>query len=118
MHGSKLFEVLGAFDPKELRRLHAFLISPFFAQSRSNELVVRLLEWLLPHAPDFRSPLLTKATTFANLFPEKDYHPGQLEKVMTSLLKETYRFLPFHQESQEQSKISLLLAQAHFFQQR
>ncbi len=118
MHGSKLFDVLSAFDPKELHRLRTFLISPFFAQSRSNELVVRLLEWLLPHAPNFNSPQLTKEATFANLFPEKEYHPGQLEKVMTSLLKETYRFLPFHQASQKQDKITLLLAQAQFFKER
>ena len=118
MHGSKLFEVLKAFDQKELLQLHRFLQSPFFSQSRSNESVLKLFEFILPHASAFADPRLTKENAYAHLFPGKAYQKGQLEKMMSLLLKEIFRFITYYNAKLGENETSILLNQARFFREK
>ena len=122
MQGSKMLEVLRVFSQKELLQFKDFLQSPFFLQSRSNEHLLNLLEQILQCFSDFSSQKLLKENVFSIVFPGKPFQKGKLEKVMSALLKEVFRFISYKEilenEKEESREVVFQLKQASFLRER
>jgi len=117
-----MLEVLRVFNHKELLQFQDFLQSPFFLQSRSNEHLVNLLEQIIQCFPDFSNPKLLKENVYNAVFPEKPFQKGKLEKVMSALLKEVFRFISYkkilEEEKEEGGEVGFQLKQACFLRER
>lgn len=111
-------EVLSVFSSKEIASFRLFLESPFLLQSRSNEVILNLLEWICIYTPPFDHVDLARDTTFGVVFPGKPFQKGKLEKAMSLLLKETYRFISYQDILEKEKEIPFQIRQTRFFRDR
>ncbi|MEL6636369.1 MAG: hypothetical protein AAFR05_06445, partial [Bacteroidota bacterium] len=78
----------------------------------------RLLDYLLPHFPDFDSESLDREKVFRALYPEGKWVKGKLEKRMTSLLYWIQRFICWDRWDQRAHPIERELLLADFYEER
>jgi hypothetical protein len=92
MHQSKLIELMGLFDKKELRGFEKFLHSPYFNQRDD---VIRLFLYISEHLSD--PTLLAKPDAFAHVFPQEGYSEKKIRYTMSFLYKLALSFLSIHE---------------------
>ncbi|MEZ4952689.1 MAG: hypothetical protein R2825_03845 [Saprospiraceae bacterium] len=92
MHQSKLIELMGLFDKKEMRGFEKFLHSPYFNQRDD---VLKLFQYISEHLSD--PSLLAKPDAFAHVFPLEDYSEKKIRYTMSFLYKLALSFLSIHE---------------------
>lgn len=113
-----MLEVLRVFSHKELLQFQDFLQSPFFLQSRSNDHLLNLLEQIIECFSDFSDQKLRKENVYLAVFPGKPFQKGKLEKVMSALLKEVFRFISYKKMLEDENNVTFQLKQASFLRER
>lgn len=78
MNKSKLILLLKTFSAEEIKRFTDFLSSPYY---NKNKTIVKYLQFLKKHYPQFRDEKLSKEKVYKHLFPGKAYN----EQVMRNL---------------------------------
>ncbi|MEZ4950409.1 MAG: hypothetical protein R2784_13635 [Saprospiraceae bacterium] len=97
MHRSKLLEVIKTIKKEEHSDLVNFVRSPYFNNSYNAERYQELLEYLLASKPwDEDNPNLEKSKVYSILFPNDDFVPGKLEKIMSGLVNLIFKFIQIH----------------------
>ncbi len=87
---TSFIEILRVLDKEELKRLEAFLSSPYF-NTRNN--VIKLFGIIKKYAPEFNHKILDKEEIWKKLFPGKEYNYGILKNIIHDITKLTERFL-------------------------
>ena len=95
MLNRKLLTLLRGFEPIEWKRLHKFLLSPYFNDAYNAEAITRLFEHIRKHKAQEDKPQLLRKQTFKYVFSDKVYTEGDLEldRLMSDLLKLIKTFL-------------------------
>lgn len=109
-------ELIKTLNENELKRFGEFVSSPFF---NKREVLIRLFEIILKHAPDFSSPALKKENLYKKLFPGKKYNEQTLRSRMselTALIKEFLIEVNFKEDTfyQRRTYISELIKRKKF----
>ncbi len=108
LFNTKFFHTIQTFSPTELKSFELWLKSPW---ANSNKNLIRLLEKVAKHHPDFDNPKLTKAKLFKQILPNGKYS----DRRMNNLLSEGYlaaeRFMIFNNLSNNQNLQKDLLSQ-------
>ena len=114
MYKSRLLELLRAFDTTEWEQLMLFIQSPYFREKPAEELQ-HLLQHLQGYLSEPDHPQLAKRKVYEQLFPDKPWVKGKLEKLMTQLLRTVQHFIGVHY-----AKLPAKLEQplSHFLQER
>lgn len=116
MRDSKLVDILSRFTVQELKDFKKLVDSPWF----NNQIPVRkLLEYLLPFAPDFASPKLTYNHCFQYIFEARKVKSDPqvaVSKVMTKLINLLKEFAI--QRVVETEELFRIQAQIRFFRER
>ncbi|MEL6862902.1 MAG: hypothetical protein AAFP19_00725 [Bacteroidota bacterium] len=92
MKNSQLCGLLKLLNTRERRRFRAYVHSPFFNKHQKTR---ELGDYLLPFAPDFDQPSLTKKAVFAHLFPDEPYKEAVLNNLISDLLQLLYGYLAY-----------------------
>ena len=105
---SKFFQIIQTFSPTELKSFELWLKSPW---ANSNKNLIRLLEKVQKHHPNFDYPKLTKPKLFQQILPKGKYS----DRRMNNLLSEGYlaaeRFMVFNSLANNQNLQKDLLTQ-------
>ena len=109
MEGSRLLEVMGKLDKKEIRELRKFLSSPFFNQ---REDVVQLFEFIVEWVFTLRATP-AKERAFEALYPGRPYDAQQVRYVMSWLLKAAEQFLALQPQLSDERRQKIELARAY-----
>lgn len=95
---SKVIDILKTFSKNELRSFRDFVASPYH---NSNKNVVKTLDLLRKHHPDYSSPNIRKEKLFAKLFPGKKFNDTVIRILLSDLLKLSEEFLSLHSDYSE-----------------
>ncbi|MBK8965124.1 MAG: hypothetical protein IPM36_00290 [Lewinellaceae bacterium] len=90
MQQSKLLDVLRHFSGRQLTRFRDFLDSPYFNNSAE---LLQFFDFLAKHAPDFRNPVLEKATVLRTFKSAKLLNAKRLAYLMNQLQQLAEAFL-------------------------
>ena len=108
MEKSKLTEALRRLPSKSLPRFVDFVRSPYF---NKNEKLVKLVEAMLPYAPEFRHPKLAKRNIYQEIFGhDENYNELKLNNLSSQLLKAYYHYLSetsFQNDENQKLKLQL-----------
>ena len=118
MHSSKLIKIFSIFNEEELSHLQQFLRSPyFFNKLPSNEILVLFdhIQYCLFHGEEEK---LSKEFTFQVVFQSDKFVKGKLEKMMSTLLKATEKFMVYHFSGLQENETKQKLILAKLFRQR
>ncbi len=118
MKKSKLIETLSSFSTSELIKLQSFLEHPPSCSKPPSLDEKRLLAYLIPYCPHFKSEHLNKQKVFQALYPEGKWVKGKLEKRMTALLSWVERFICWEQWEKSAHSVERELLLAKFYEER
>ncbi|MEM1322013.1 MAG: hypothetical protein AAGG75_17265 [Bacteroidota bacterium] len=118
MQRSKLVAILKHLEETELELLRQFLRSPYFFKGKIEEEALRLFEYIVAAAPDFKAESLDKSKAWAQIFSEQVFNKSKLDQLMTRLLKNVNRFLAYHFDDLEGDAVRQQLALSRFFRER
>ena len=105
MKKSQVVQLLEALSTSDLRRLKAFIYSPYF---NKNKKVQQLLELLLDTAPDFAEKRLAKPVLLKKLFDNSTNDLQKLKDIASELMQVIERF--FAQQHWEQSQTNIYVS--------
>lgn len=92
MNRSILIELLGKFNPKEIKEFGEFVHSPFF---NKNEGVIKLYNYIRTQYPDFPEKKVEKKYVYAKIFPNVEYNDGFMRTLMFNLCALAENFLSY-----------------------
>ena len=118
MKGSKLLKLISSFDSDELKRLHAFIHSPYFNNGQQAPDLQRLFQLIYENAPNFDTAALEKDNIYTRLYPDAEFVKGKLDKLMSRLLNLLMEFIATEYSDTQQNERSKLLAQIRFFREK
>ncbi len=107
MKKSKLIELLSTFSVSEWKGFEAFAGSPFF---NKRTILVRFVEILGRHFPEFEAKDIEKEVLFGKLFPGKPYDDKTMRYEMNYLSRLAEQFLVHRDLMEDESLIKLRLA--------
>lgn len=90
MKNTKLLLLLKTLRTRERTRFKEYIYSPFF---NKNKKIVRLLELILMHAPEYEHEDLQKQKIYPFIFPNKKYNEIKLNNIISDLLQLLYDYL-------------------------
>jgi len=118
MHLSKLLSLIQVFEETELERFILFLNSPYFHEVKPAPEIMVLMQHIKDCFPDFEDERLSKENTFAVLYPDQDFIPGKLDRVMSNLLKIIKEFIIYEFSDLREDEVKRKLIMAKFYRQR
>jgi len=89
MKNTKLLLLLKTLRTREKTRFKEYVHSPFF---NKNKKIIRLLELILIHAPDYNHDDLLKQNVYPHIFPNKKYDEIKLNNIISDLLQLLYDY--------------------------
>ncbi len=114
MFKHSLIDLLKSISPKDVRRLKAFINSPYHNHSVK---AASLLDELLKFYPDFENENLTKNYLSRALYNDKDFKDSTIRDLLSLLLKLTVKFLGFeYYKKSEQDEYYYILKQLDIYQ--
>jgi hypothetical protein len=115
----KLLEVLAHLTPKDHRKFHKFLRSPFFNDGYNATSIIKLYEYQRKHKFDVESPALTKAAMFKYIYVNKDEQQFKLdlERLLSELLELVEAFITYEQNISNDSRWLREFSMAKFYRQ-
>lgn len=108
LHHTKFLRILQSFSPAELKDFAAWLQSPW---CNTNKNLLRLLDRLQKHHPDFEAANLDKESLFRQVLPKGKYSDRRMNNLLSEAYLAAERFLVFQRFSQEEGLQQELLAQ-------
>ena len=118
MHLSKLMSLIQVFEEAELERFILFLNSPYFHEVKIAPEIIVLMEHIKGCFPNFEDERLSKERTFTVLYPDQDFVPGKLDRVMSNLLKIINEFIIYEFSDLKEDEVKRKLVMAKFYRQR
>jgi hypothetical protein len=92
MYNSKLIDVLKKFDPTEIERLKAFMVSPYFVKQQS---LIQFGKLILEEYPHFQIDKVNENTIYESLFPRQKFQFKTISDLMTQMISTIHSFLHF-----------------------
>jgi len=108
LHHTKFFRILQSFSPPELKAFGIWLQSPW---CNTNKNLIRLLNRLKNHHPDFETANLSKEALFRHVLPKGKYSDRRLNNLFSEAYLAAEKFLVFQRLSIAQDLQKGLLAQ-------
>ncbi len=110
MPSIKLIQILETFSPKEWKKFHSFIQSPYF---NTNPRLVTMVSLLRQAAPDFEHPSLEKEALFREMYGEEaPYNEQQVYDHISFLMRHLETFLAFGEWEEDPSGQQLMLLKA------
>jgi hypothetical protein len=115
----KLLEVLSLLTPKDHKRFHKFLRSPFFNDGYNATSILKLYEYQRKHKFEVDNPALTKAAMFKYIYVNKDEQQFKLdlERLLSELMELFELYITFEQNTSAETRWLRELAMAKFYRQ-
>jgi len=108
LHHTKLFRILQAFSPAELKAFGVWLQSPW---CNTNKNLIQLMDRLKKHHPDFETANLSKEALFLHVLPKGKYSDRRLNNLFSEAYLAAEKFLVFQRLAQAQDLQKGLLSQ-------
>ncbi|MFM9947834.1 MAG: hypothetical protein ACKV1O_07855 [Saprospiraceae bacterium] len=108
LHHTKFFRILQGFSPAELIAFGVWLQSPW---CNTNKNLIRLLDRLKKHHPDFETANLSKEALFLHVLPKGKYSDRRLNNLFSEAYLAAEKFLVFQRLSQAKDLQKDLLSQ-------
>ncbi len=115
MHNSKILQIIGTFERKELREFGKFLNSPYFVDGRTQNQVLALFLHIQKYWPDMEHPQLKREKVYPKLYPGEKVVVSKLEKLMSRLLALLRDFIVQKSWETDRSAEMHLLWQIQYF---
>ncbi len=113
MQKIKLIKLLATFEPSELRRFKAFVVSPYF---NKNTKIQKLYDFILSFSPDFNSDGLCSENAFEYIFEGEEFKEQAVTRLNSRLYKLACRFISI--ESEKEREIHSELRFSNFMAKR
>jgi hypothetical protein len=115
----KLLEVLSLLTPKDHKKFHKFLRSPFFNDGYNATSIVKLYEYQKKHRFEVEHPALTKAAMFKYIYVNKDEQQFKLdlERLLSELMELLELYITYEQNTSTEARWLRELAMAKFYRQ-
>jgi hypothetical protein len=115
----KLLEVLSLLTPKDHKKFHKFLRSPFFNDGYNATSIVKLYEYQKKHRFEVEHPALTKAAMFKYIYVNKDEQQFKLdlERLLSELMELLELYITYEQNTSTDTRWLRELAMAKFYRQ-
>jgi hypothetical protein len=115
----KLLEVLSLLTPKDHKRFHKFLRSPFFNDGYNATSILKLYEYQRKHKFEVDNPALTKAAMFKYIYVNKDEQQFKLdlERLLSELMELFELYITYEQNTSADTRWLRELAMAKFYRQ-
>jgi hypothetical protein len=105
--------------PKDHKRFHKFLRSPFFNDGYNATSIIKLYEYQKKHKFEVEHPALTKAAMFKYIYVNKDEQQFKLdlERLLSELMELLELFITHEQNTSTDARWMRELAMAKFYRQ-
>jgi hypothetical protein len=115
----KLLEVLSLLTPKDHKKFHKFLRSPFFNDGYNATSILKLYEYQRKHKFEVDNPALTKAAMFKYIYVNKDEQQFKLdlERLLSELMELFELYITYEQNTSADMRWLRELAMAKFYRQ-
>lgn len=107
---AKFFQIIQTFSSTELKSFELWLKSPW---ANSNKNLIRLLEKVQKHHPNFDYPKLTKTKLFQQILPNGKYSDRRMNNLLSEGFLAAEKFLIFNNLTQNQNLQKDLLTQEY-----
>jgi hypothetical protein len=115
----KLLEVLSLLTPKDHKKFHKFLRSPFFNDGYTATSILKLYEYQKKHKFEVDNPALTKAAMFKYIYVNKDEQQFKLdlERLLSELMELFELYITYEQNTSADTRWLRELSMAKFYRQ-